>query len=759
MADGDALKKLAALRAKRNRRMTVRETRRASQQGVPNLAKLQPLTEKKLAEETPPPPPPPPPPPALTKGTPAKSMRAHRRISFDGPPKPPPVSVAKAPAGGGGGEDAVGARVAYLLRVSLGPNQHPLAMRTAWRCDNPTLAVAFDRQARGRLVLDCWVDVGALGPENALARLAERGFTLPKEGMRFSAGRIMPAERWRDRELGAFRFNTRTHADRTHTYLLCHVAVGRSYVTKEGDAPTGIPPGFDSLLLEDLRAMAGVGQEPDTVEARGGEHGGGGDAGSGWFFGALQGLPAQFYHRVYVVAGHAQVLPVCAVSFAVTESAHASYAEGGGGGEPGDGAAGEADRVARAPMSPELRKKAGGASPHPQLEEGGGGGGGGGRAADLAVPKDLARLYDRCDFYDPILRTPVSVHDKLSGSHSHGPAAGHRLIPIGDAYKGVVGEIERETRDAGGGGGGGGGGRGQQDLGMEGTPRHRRGGSFDGVAQQSAGSSPPAELGAGLRAGEVVRCWQRDLDLQLARVRERREAVEGNRRDVEEALYAKLRAALFRLQDEVQEQEAVLAGEEAELTRQRAQLAWMHDYIARQRPQLAPAQFLKAHHGHLTLRDEAYRRARAHRHGTGAAVAADLMPVGDVGVVRRRDLERHKRWMDGRGGRGPAAGGPAGVDVGTAESGGPRAPPVPTFATATARVQQARLEWEEDADELAEEDEEAEEEGEEDGYAPGAFMQAAQRKKLMAAATSGNSAALRNIFFEEGKAFSSSSPQ
>ena len=43
------------------------------------------------------------------------------------------------------------------------------------------------------------------------------------------------------------------------------------------------------------------------------------------------------------------------------------------------------------------------------------------------------KLYDRHDFFDPILYTPVSLRDKMTGSHSTGDAAQHKLIALSDA--------------------------------------------------------------------------------------------------------------------------------------------------------------------------------------------------------------------------------------------------------------------------------------------------------------------------------------
>ena len=38
------------------------------------------------------------------------------------------------------------------------------------------------------------------------------------------------------------------------------------------------------------------------------------------------------------------------------------------------------------------------------------------------------QVYDRLDFFDPVLYCPVSLRDRMVGSHSHGEAATHRFI-------------------------------------------------------------------------------------------------------------------------------------------------------------------------------------------------------------------------------------------------------------------------------------------------------------------------------------------
>lgn len=51
----------------------------------------------------------------------------------------------------------------------------------------------------------------------------------------------------------------------------------------------------------------------------------------------------------------------------------------------------------------------------------------------------MQSLYDRYDFFDPIDYVPVSIRDKMVGSHSTGEASQHKLIGIADAYDAALG--------------------------------------------------------------------------------------------------------------------------------------------------------------------------------------------------------------------------------------------------------------------------------------------------------------------------------
>jgi hypothetical protein len=69
-------------------------------------------------------------------------------------------------------------------------------------------------------------------------------------------------------------------------------------------------------------------------------------------------------------------------------------------------------------------------------------------AADLEPPEeedlqDPLKIYDRHDFFDPQLYRPVSLRDKMIGSHSMGEAATHKLVSLQDAYDKCIKESKK----------------------------------------------------------------------------------------------------------------------------------------------------------------------------------------------------------------------------------------------------------------------------------------------------------------------------
>jgi len=185
-------------------------------------------------------------------------------------------------------------------------------------------------------------------------------------------------------------------------------------------------------------------------------------------------------------------------------------------------------------------------------------------------------LYDRYDFFDPIWYVPVSVRDKMVGSHSTGEAAQHKLISIGDAYDAALSEsLKPDTL----------------------------------IAQRQG------ELRQSLRAVD-------------AKLRE----VNRNSAEVEELIYKTLQDALFQLQDLTQEKLNVLLSEEVELRRQLEHVDWTETFLDQEREEATPVDFLNAWKCHVQLRAD-IARSKLATNDVLARIFADLSLTGDVRIV------------------------------------------------------------------------------------------------------------------------------
>jgi hypothetical protein len=212
----------------------------------------------------------------------------------------------------------------------------------AWSIANPALALAYERRSGALLSLDCWcvcgrcewsgarrgvalnaapfplarrVDVAALDSRNPVQEVCRRGFAMPSGGgLPFTTGNIrfdmdgpgacarmaaaassslfrarrrLPATPAR----AALRFPPpRPPRADAHQYLLCTVAVGRSFVQDDASAAPTLPSGYDSVYLH------------ATADGRDGVDGS--DLTSG-----------ENYRHTYVVFDSAQVIPRFVVHF------------------------------------------------------------------------------------------------------------------------------------------------------------------------------------------------------------------------------------------------------------------------------------------------------------------------------------------------------------------------------------------------------------------------------------------------------------
>lgn len=110
-----------------------------------------------------------------------------------------------------------------------------------WAISNPQLNVEFERRSASLLRLDSWVDINGLDDNNAIQDVCQRGFRTGDSGQTFNVGSVQFAE---DGQI-------------QHQYLLCSLAVGKSFVLDGPEADRKLPAGYDSLYVHDASAEAG----------------------------------------------------------------------------------------------------------------------------------------------------------------------------------------------------------------------------------------------------------------------------------------------------------------------------------------------------------------------------------------------------------------------------------------------------------------------------------------------------------------------
>ncbi|RYG43881.1 hypothetical protein EON67_12385, partial [archaeon] len=104
-----------------------------------------------------------------------------------------------------------------------------------WSVNNPHLSVQYERRAAGSLAVDVWIDINKLDELNAVQDVCKRGFHMPDNG---SGMEVVT---------GNIRFDM--EGPEVHHYLLCTVAVGRSFVLDDPSARRELAPGYDSLYM------------------------------------------------------------------------------------------------------------------------------------------------------------------------------------------------------------------------------------------------------------------------------------------------------------------------------------------------------------------------------------------------------------------------------------------------------------------------------------------------------------------------------
>lgn len=104
-----------------------------------------------------------------------------------------------------------------------------------WAISNPQQNVEFERRSASLLRLDSWVDVNAMEDVNSIQEVCQRGFRVSESGLLFNVGNV----------------NFGDSAQTQHQFLLCSVAVGKSFVLDGPEAERKLPAGYDSLYVHD----------------------------------------------------------------------------------------------------------------------------------------------------------------------------------------------------------------------------------------------------------------------------------------------------------------------------------------------------------------------------------------------------------------------------------------------------------------------------------------------------------------------------
>jgi vacuolar-type H+-ATPase subunit D/Vma8 len=446
------------------------------------------------------------------------------------------------------------ARVQYLLRLALrSASARVLAIHSV---SSPHLNLQFDKASKQGLQLDSWIDTAMLDDHNTLQRIVERGFALPDCGAVFPTG-----------EIGGLDQDVNNAGVRRYEFLLCKLAVGRSYLmeSQQVTAQTEVPQGFNSVYVHFKEREPTDDAQPSGVD----------DDDRETVFPDVPSFTPRdahllTYHHSYFLKDPAQVLPVFWVSFAYDPAA--------------DSRIKSADALTRAKAVYEHLKRSDALEDAislrgliQKLEKKGlltdadisalqkacgkqNLGSGGANTTEITKEDIDAGAFGFCpthqkqplEFWDSVWNMPVCVYCKMVGSHSAGDAATHPLIPIAEAYTQALAAARKEDRL------------------LE------------------------------TRRGAIIH--------HLRVVDERLERVNKNAAEVEERIYAILQAAMARLQELTQHKLSVLLGEEAELRRQLEHIDWIEGFLNYQKGILGARSFLDAWRSHQALRTMAHQK-------------------------------------------------------------------------------------------------------------------------------------------------------
>ena len=104
-----------------------------------------------------------------------------------------------------------------------------------WDMRNPEVVSKYEQHSSGLLELDSWVATQDLGPDNCMKDVYSCGFTSPtkpSQTIKVTTGNLKMD-------------GTKGHGQ----YVLCKIAVGRSYAVDKGSDTNHLPSGYNSFYI------------------------------------------------------------------------------------------------------------------------------------------------------------------------------------------------------------------------------------------------------------------------------------------------------------------------------------------------------------------------------------------------------------------------------------------------------------------------------------------------------------------------------
>ena len=135
------------------------------------------------------------------------------------------------------------------VSANLG-NQLCIANLEVWKIDNPLLRNKFDHQNGNTLQVQSWLNVKDIfrGTEQDILSSIHGGFAFPvgTKGMKFVTNYFDGIDE-----------GSNVDIDKVYGFIMCVLAVGRSYVVNSSSPMDKIPDNYDSMYLTDNNTLNG----------------------------------------------------------------------------------------------------------------------------------------------------------------------------------------------------------------------------------------------------------------------------------------------------------------------------------------------------------------------------------------------------------------------------------------------------------------------------------------------------------------------